>query len=123
MKRRLIVNADDFGLSPGVTRGIVHAFRNGVLTSTTMLVNMPHFDDAVEAARANPELGVGVHLTLLWGRPVLAPERVPSLVEPDGTFPRTLGTLARRYYLGRLSAHEITLEIEAQIRKFTEAGP
>ena len=58
----LIINADDFGLTPGVNRGIVSAFREGVLTSTTMMVNMRFFDEAVELARENSDLPVGIHL-------------------------------------------------------------
>ena len=87
MTTKAIINADDFGLSPGVNRGIVSGFRDGVLTSTTMLVNLPHFEDAVNLARDNPDLPVGIHLSLLWGRPVSEPHRVPTLIERDGCFP------------------------------------
>ncbi len=90
---RAIVNADDFGLSPGINRGIVRAFRDGVLSSTTMMANMPAFEDAVALAKAHPGLGVGVHLTLVWGAPVAGAERVPSLVDRNGRFPAGLGGL------------------------------
>ena len=119
---RLIVNADDFGLSPGVSRGIVEAFRDGILTSTTTLVNLDHFDDAVELARANPELPLGIHLSLLWGPPVADPSLVPSLLDRDGNFPRSLGVLARRYFTGALSLQQVRLEMERQIRKFLDSG-
>ena len=77
----VIINADDFGLSPGVNRGILEAFENGVLTSTTLLANLDHFDEAVQLAREHPELPVGVHLSLLWGPPISPPGSVRSLVE------------------------------------------
>jgi len=118
----VIINADDFGLTPGVNRGIVSAFREGVLTSTTMMVNMRFFDEAAELAQANPDLPVGIHLTLLWGRPVSDPVAVPSLVDKEGRFPRSLGTLGRRYMVGRLEPEHLKVEFRAQIHKFQQAG-
>ena len=67
--KELILNADDFGLTKGVNEGIVRAYREGILTSTTLMANALAFDDAVERARANPKLGVGCHLVLTGGRP------------------------------------------------------
>jgi hopanoid biosynthesis associated protein HpnK len=122
MTRRAIINADDFGLSPGVNRGIVSAFREGVLTSTTMLVNLEHFEDAVRLARENPDLPVGVHLSLLWGKPVSPAADVSTLVASDGCFPRSLSTLAKHYLLGRLSLDHVKLEFRNQIRAFVDAG-
>lgn len=118
----VIINADDFGLAPGVNRGVLSGFREGVLTSTTMLVNLRFFEDAVALARDNPDLPVGIHLSLLWGRPVSDPARVPSLLEADGSFPRSLGTLVRRYFLGRVRLDEVECEFRAQARKFVDAG-
>ena len=120
--QRVIINADDFGLSPGVNRGILTAFRDGILTSTTMLVNLPSFDDAVQLARENPDLPVGIHLSLLWGAPVSDPSSVASLVEPDGQFPRSLGVLARRYFLGRLDLAQVRAEFRAQVERFRRTG-
>jgi chitin disaccharide deacetylase len=81
---RLIVNADDFGLSRGVNYGIIDAHRYGIVNSTTMLVNMPGAEHAVELAKMFPQLGVGVHLTLTCGKPVS--RDVPSLVNANGYF-------------------------------------
>jgi hopanoid biosynthesis associated protein HpnK len=120
--KRVIINADDFGLSPGVNRGILDAFRHGILTSTTMLVNLAGFDEAVELARQNPDLPVGIHLSLLWGAPVSAPSTVPSLVESNGHFPRSLGVLARRYFLRTLNLDDVRREFLAQIERFRQAG-
>jgi hopanoid biosynthesis associated protein HpnK len=120
--RRVIINADDFGLSPGVNRGILSAFREGVLTSTTMLVNLASFEDAVSLALANPDLPVGIHLSLLWGPPVSDPGAVPSLVEHDGRFPLSLTVLAQRYFLGVLQLEQVRTEFGAQIERFRGAG-
>lgn len=120
--KRVIINADDFGLSPGVNRGIVEAFEDGVLSSTTMLVNLGGFDDAVARARERPALPVGIHLSLLWGAPIADPEAVPSLVDGEGRFPTGVAPLARRYFLGRLSPEHVKSEFRAQIRRFVASG-
>ena len=80
--RRLIINADDFGLSPGVNRGIVEAHASGSVTSTSMLVNLPAFGDAVHYAARSPGLGVGLHFNLTAGAPLSRAEDVPSLCDP-----------------------------------------
>src|SRR5690606_7724277 len=80
-RRVLIVNADDFGLSDGVTAGIVRAWREGVVTSTSAMINMDGAPERVAAARRScPELPIGLHLNITAGRPVLPPEKVPTLV-------------------------------------------
>src|SRR5437879_11310485 len=73
--RRLIVNADDFGLSAGVNRGVLEAHEAGVVSSVSVLVNAPGWTDAAQRLRALsspsfPELGVGLHLNLTTSRPV-----------------------------------------------------
>ena len=73
MDRLLIVNADDFGLSPGINRGIIEAHRRGVLTSTSLMATGDAFDDAVALSRAHRRLSIGVHLTLIEGAPVRPP--------------------------------------------------
>jgi hopanoid biosynthesis associated protein HpnK len=120
--KKVIVNADDFGLSPGVNRGIIAAFRDGVLSSTTLMANMPSFDEAVQLAKENPGLGVGVHLSLIWGAPVTPANKVPSLVERDGSFPANAKGLALRYVTGRLADAEVRTELRAQLRRVVDAG-
>jgi predicted glycoside hydrolase/deacetylase ChbG (UPF0249 family) len=85
---RLIVNADDFGYSPGQNYGIIDAFQKGIVRSATLMANAPATHHAIELAKANPDLGVGVHLVLDMNRPILAPEQVPSLVTAEGVFRR-----------------------------------
>src|SRR5258708_12455357 len=77
--RRLIVNADDFGMTAGVNRAIVEAHSNGIVTSSTLMANGPAFEDAVGLAASVPRLTVGCHVVLIDGEPVLDPQRLPSL--------------------------------------------
>ena len=84
---RLIVNADDLGYTAGVTRGIVRAHREGIVTSTTLMTNAPDAEGAGRAARDTPGLDVGVHLVFTFGRPLSDPSRVRSLVTAGGAFP------------------------------------
>ena len=86
--KSLIINADDFGFSRGVNLGIIEAFQHGVLTSTTLMVNMQEADHAVELARQNPELGVGIHLTLTAGRPILG--GLHTITDEEGNFRKLL---------------------------------
>lgn len=81
---QLIINADDFGYSTGINMGIVHAHQRGILTSTTIMAGMPGFEEAVELAKENPKLGVGVHLTLTCGSPLR--NDVPTLTGDGSTF-------------------------------------
>ncbi len=118
-RRRLIINADDFGFSEGVTCGIVEAFAAGSATSTSIMANGVDWENAVRLARANPKLGVGVHLNLVQGRPLL---RVPSLTDAaTGEF-HSLGALARRAWAGRVDAGELAAETRAQIERVRGAG-
>lgn len=111
--RALIVNADDWNLTGGVSRGILEAHRHGIVTSTTALVNLPP-DEAVWAElRATPTLGVGLHFNLTWGRPVLPAEAVPSLVDAEGRFPRDPEAVA-----ARAKPVEARQELEAQVEAF-----
>src|SRR5436309_15427888 len=84
--KRLIVTADDFGLSLPINEAVEKAHRQGVLSAASLMVGAPAAEDAVSRARSLRSLGVGLHLTLLEGRPVLPPAKVPGLVEPDGRF-------------------------------------
>lgn len=108
----LIVNADDFGYSNGVNYGIIDAHRNGIVNSTTMLVNTPGVEHAALLAKQYPTLGVGVHLNLTFGKPVS--ENVSSLVNDTGQFSFKNNT--------DVSLEEVEREWEAQIEKFLSLG-
>nr|WP_145405800.1 carbohydrate deacetylase [Paenibacillus xylanexedens] len=113
--KQLIINADDFGLSPGVNRGIIEAYQAGGISSTTLMVNMPGFTDAVRLARLHPELGVGLHFNLTYGRPVSDVGLVPSLVQKDGCFHSISENSSRE-------RSEIEIELSAQWDRFIASG-
>jgi predicted glycoside hydrolase/deacetylase ChbG (UPF0249 family) len=124
--RKLIVNADDFGLTAGVNRGIVESSSDGVVSSTTLMANGPAFEDAVVAARSVPNLSVGCHVVLVDGTPVLPPDTVETLLavrsaEP-GKFYSSLSAFAARAMLGGFDRDQLVAEITAQIRKIQGAG-
>lgn len=119
--KRLIVNADDFGLSPGVNRGVAESFRKGVLTSATLMANTPGFEDAVRIARNEKRLAVGVHLNIVRGTPVSGPSRLKTLTKPDNSF-IGLTELFKRILLDRLDIEEVRTELRAQIKKVIGAG-
>jgi hopanoid biosynthesis associated protein HpnK len=123
--RRLIVNADDFGLTAGVNRAIVEANTNGIVTSSTLMASGRAFDDAASLAKQTPQLDVGCHLVLIDGEPVLDARRLPTITSStSGTprFPNGLKSFAARALTGRLDPDEIEAEASAQIRKIQSAG-
>ena len=121
--RRLIINADDFGLTPGVNRAIIEAHERGVVTSATLMANGPAFDHAVQLAKSAFRLSIGCHVVLVDGTPVLEERRVPSLIgKHPGRFEESLTAVVLRAVSGRLKAHELEAEITAQIRKLQSAG-
>jgi predicted glycoside hydrolase/deacetylase ChbG (UPF0249 family) len=113
VERRLIVNADDFGLTAGVSRGILRAHRDGLVTSTTVLASLPPMPELDAEAVASPALGLGLHLNLTWGRPVSPAHTVPSLVDAEGRFGRDLAALGER-----ARPDEVRREAEAQLEAF-----
>jgi predicted glycoside hydrolase/deacetylase ChbG (UPF0249 family) len=120
MPPRVIVNADDLGLTPGVTKGIVETMTEGIVSSTTLMVNMPSAPDAVKLALQH-SLPVGVHLNLTTGRPVCRPEEVPSLVGPNGSF-HSHGVFTRRLLKLQISIREMEREFSAQIEAARRMG-
>ena len=129
--RRLIVNADDFGLTAGVNRGIVESHQSGIVTSATLMACSNRFDEAVALAKDVPRLSVGCHVVLVDGAPALDAGRIPSLLSspPSPTsasssprFRESLMNFAMVATAGRLDEGEIEAEITAQIRKIQTAG-
>jgi chitin disaccharide deacetylase len=120
--KELILNADDFGMTRGVNEGIIHAHRAGILTSATLMANGEDFEDAVQQAHANPQLGVGCHLVLVGGKCVAPKENVSSLVDAQGNLPDSLPLFVARITSGSIRVDEIELELRAQIGKIRAAG-
>lgn len=122
MSRRFIINADDFGLTQGVNRAIAELHGANAVSSATLMATGLAFDHAVEIATTHPTLAVGCHLVLTGGLPISDPTRVPSLVQSDGRFRRTLRQLLIDVYRGRVADAEIEIEALAQIRRLQNAG-
>lgn len=114
--KKLIINADDFGYCKGVNYGIIEAYKNGILTSTTMMANMPGFEQALELHEQYPGLGIGIHLTLTTGRPILS--NLKTIVDAEGNFRN------QAYYKGSfiIDQQEIYDEWKAQIEKILATG-
>lgn len=118
---RLILNADDLGYSPGVNQAILGLEDSGLLTSSSLVVNLAHSAAAIEEVRRRPHMAVGVHLNLTKGRPCLPPEQVPSLVGLDGRFHPTPRMFARGA-AGLIRWRQAHGECRAQIERALEAG-
>lgn len=120
--RRLVVNADDFGRSASINEAVVRAHREGILTTASLMVNEPACGPAVELARQNPRLGVGLHLTLLCGHAGLPQARIPGLVNSAGELTSNpAGAGFRYFFLPGLRA-QIRAEIREQFRRFRATG-
>ncbi len=117
----LIVNADDFGLTEGINRGIVDGFNNGIITSASLIATMPAFQHAVGLAMENPDLDIGVHLSLTVGRPCSNSTRLAPILK-EGEFIRSYFHVIRSIYANRIHMGDIENEISAQISKIKEAG-
>jgi chitin disaccharide deacetylase len=122
VQRRLIVNADDFGLSHSVNEAVVLAHCDGILTTASLMVNEAGFDEAVGLARENPKLGVGLHLTFSHGHSALPPERIPGLVDGHGEFSKSPVGVGMKYFFQRSLQKELRAEIHAQFEKFHTTG-
>jgi chitin disaccharide deacetylase len=119
---RLIVNADDFGLSRSVNEAVIRAHREGILTTASLMVGETGFAEAVQLARENPKLGVGLHVVLLHGHAVLPPEKIPGLVKSHGEFSNSPVGVGIKYFFLRGLREQLRAEIHAQFEKFRSTG-
>lgn len=123
MAPRLIINADDFGLTSGVNRAISELHQSNALTSATLMATGPAFEDAVSIARSHPTLGVGCHIVLTDGSPVSSPDTIPTLIGPDGkNFRPSLLDFVQALLRGIIRPEDIERESLAQIQKLQRAG-
>ena len=120
--KNLIVNADDLGWTGGVNRGILDAFRGGIVTSASLLASGTAFAEGVKAAKSAPRLGVGVHLNLSDGTPTADRESVTSLLNDDGNFAEGPESLFLKRVRGGLVLDEVEEEWDAQIQKVRDTG-
>jgi len=120
-EKRLIVNADDFGMSHGISDGVLLAHQYGFLTSASLMVNMPAAEYAIAQLHRAPTLGVGIHLNICQGRPLSLPREVPSLIAAGGNF-HPPAVMIRKLWKWKVASRELELEFRRQIRWMTERG-
>jgi hopanoid biosynthesis associated protein HpnK len=120
--KRIIITADDFGLSSGVNNAVEQGWRNGLLTCASLMPGEAGFKEAVRIAKRNPGLQVGLHLTLVQGHAVLPPEKIPALVDAKGNFSDNPVAAGFRYFMDRGLYCQLKREIEAQIVRVLDAG-
>ncbi len=118
----LIINGDDFGYSEAVNRAIVQAHREGVLTSTSLMVNERAAGQAVDMAKQNPSLAVGLHLVLVLGRAALPHSETPHITDPQGNFTNSSFRAGIRYYFSPEARRELRHEMRAQFERFIATG-
>ncbi len=119
--KRLIINADDFGYSEDITLRITEAIQSGPVTSTSLILNQDHSEEALDSARQIKDASVGIHFNLDDGRPLCSPQQVPTLVNEHGQFHDGI-TFRKRLLSGKISSKEIYWELEAQLTKFLSFG-
>jgi chitin disaccharide deacetylase len=119
---RLIINADDFGASSEINRAVVQAHLDGVLTSASLIVSGPATAEAVELARGNRSLAVGLHLVLAEGQAVLPKRLIPHLVDEQGRFPDSCGWAGLRHFCRPAARRELRDELYAQFERFAATG-
>jgi predicted glycoside hydrolase/deacetylase ChbG (UPF0249 family) len=120
---QLIVNADDYGLTPGINAAIQSLFEKRALTSATLMTAAPQTDAAISFAQQHPRFGIGCHIVLLDGDPVAPPSEVASLLRPGHTsFYPTLGEFLRALFAGRIRAKHIEREASAQLTRLAGSG-
>ncbi len=119
---QVILNADDFGSSTDVNAAIVHAYREGVLTSASLMVAGDAVEEAVALARSMPGLAVGLHVVVVNGKATLPPAEIPHLVDAHGNFPDNPLSIGLLYALNRAARDELHRELEAQFERFAATG-
>ncbi len=122
LRRRLIVNADDFGRSPSINEAVIRAHREGILTTASLMVNEYPCAEAVELAKQNPRLGVGLHLTLLMGHSALPGREIPNLVNDYGEFLNDPVKVGFKYFFQPGIRRQLRKEIHAQFARFRATG-
>ncbi len=120
--RFLIINADDFGMTAAVNAAILKAHREGVLTSASLMVAEPGFDEAVEIARQNPALGVGLHVVTTFDRALLPHSEIPAITTPDGRFFTSPVQAGLRYQRSAAARLQLKREMTAQFERFAATG-
>lgn len=121
-KKRLIINADDFGLCGGINKAVDSLLQSGSLTSVSIMPTGYAFASAVKIAKNNSSINLGIHLCLIDTKPIRSPDKVPSLINKNGLFENKFYIFLMRYMMGRIKKVQVAEEFRAQIEKVREAG-
>jgi chitin disaccharide deacetylase len=119
---RVIINADDFGISEEVNEAIIRAHREGVLTSCSLMVTGAAFEQAVRLAKEHPRLAVGLHLVTVVGRSALPASEISALVDEQGNFSNDPNTAGLKYYFLPQARRQLRKELAAQFERFHQTG-
>lgn len=122
LEKKLIVCADDFGLTKGISEGIVNAYSQGIVTRTSIIANGEAFDHAVSLSKNNEGLRVGIHLTLVEEKPINEHNKIKSLTGRNGKLLINYKAFLARYVLSKIDLNEVYAEWESQIQKVLSAG-
>ena len=117
MTKKVIINADDFGMSEGFNYGVIKALRDGVASSTTIMINQPAAEHAISLLKEVPGTFVGLHVNLTTGRPVSDPEKIPSLVKPNGDY---IGSKDFKTHKKQFVYEDAYTETKAQVERFKD---
>lgn len=120
--KKIIINADDFGRHELINRAVKISYEKGFLRSATIMAGGIAFDDAVKISKNLPNLGVGIHLTLANGNPILPKNKIPSLVNDEGTFYDNHAEFIKNFLQGKINLDEVKAELAAQFEKIFRAG-
>lgn len=112
---KLIVNGDDFGLTAGVSRGIIKAIKEGIMTDTSAMTNMPYFEEAIAFAKENGINEMGIHLTITCGKSILSHDEIGDIIDENGKFYRQPSKKI-------MVTDQVEKELRAQIEKFLSTG-
>lgn len=119
--RKLIVDADDFGLTRGINQGILETIEKGIVQSINVISNMPYYEEVLNLVKKYPHVSVGIHFNLVTGKPISSLEKVRSLVDEKGNF-LTGANFKKKYLKGKIKKKEISHELEEQIKALTNLG-
>lgn len=120
--KRIIANADDFGRHKRINEAVEKAVETGILRSATVMPTGAAFEDAIEVAKRHPELGLGVHLTMVNAKPLLDPKEIPSLVTEKGEFVDNYMLFIKNFFQGKINLEELKKELSAQLNKVAATG-
>lgn len=119
---KIIANADDFGRHPLINAAVEKAVEQGCLRSATIMPTGVAFEEAIEIAKKHSELGLGIHLTLVNANSLLAPEKIPSLVDENGRFVDNYLVFVQRFFRGKINLEDVRKELTAQVEKVMATG-